>query len=211
MHFLRYSVVPAAEHPERERLGEGLVLCWIERPSLAEADKAARRELQEQKWKVLAREDATAVTEADAGGDEEWLRCSRQALRDGEVFVSHLSPRYPVYWVIAGVREDSTSETAEAHYFLAGESIRHEGEDLYDPTFWTGECERTALQGAREAIAEGGWTVTGILQQGPCGRGNVPDELLLYEDEAKEAGACLVFVHAGEEPEAPEEPPRRSR
>jgi hypothetical protein len=194
MFFLRYLVAPAADHPERDRLGEAYVCCWIDRRTLASADKAARRDIRRQKWQVLDRECGDVVTADDYDSNGEWLEYYEQALTDKEVFVYYRSPRYPVYWVTAAAERGAPAGAAAAHYFLFGGSIERAGEDVYDPAFWTGEHLRAALDGAREAIADAGWTIRTITGERPCSRGDVPEELVAYYDEAEDSGACLVFV-----------------
>jgi exonuclease III len=202
MYFLRYNVFPAESHPRYEILGEALVCCWIERAALEEADEVARCELQQNHWRILARDSADEVTEADFEDHDVWRSYYEQALMDKEVYQYHLSPRHPVYWVITSVQEESSGEVAEAHYFLCGDNICEEDEDVYDPAFWTGEREETAVEGARESLAEAGWRVRTILKQGPCAHSDVPEDMQVYFDEAEEHGACLVFVH--DEPEKPQ-------
>ncbi|MDB5310239.1 MAG: hypothetical protein JWO38_4441, partial [Gemmataceae bacterium] len=99
MYYLRYSVIPAEDHPEREELGEGIVNCWIERDTLAEADQLARQDIRKEKWDVLEREAGEVVTGTDYDEDDDRVTYYRQALTDKEVFVYHHCPRYPVYWV----------------------------------------------------------------------------------------------------------------
>jgi hypothetical protein len=194
IYFLRYSLVPAPDHPDAERLGEAVVLCWIDRASLAEADREARRDIAGQQWRVVKREAGKAVTAADYDNDDELRERYKQALTDKEVYHYHLSPRHPVFWVNASLRRGD--ETAEAHYFLCNEALRDEGDDVYDPAFWAGEREEAAFRAALEAIEEAGWEVTAPLEGRPCGRGDVPEELLAYYDEAEEGPEpCLVFLH----------------
>jgi hypothetical protein len=203
MYYLEYCVLPGANNPRREQLGEGLVCCWIDRPSLTEADRVAQRIIRREHWDVLERQCGEVATEADHAGDEEWLGYYRQALTDKEVFAFHLSPRHPVYWLTASVARESPAEAAEAHYFLSGASILQEGEDLYDPGFWSAELERVAEAGATEAITAAGWMVPAVAQRRPCGRGDLPEELVPYYDEAEEAGSCLVFLQEGDGESAP--------
>jgi hypothetical protein len=198
MFYLEYRVLPGAANPRREQLGEGLVCCWIDRPTLREADRVARRTIQRENWEVLERECGEPAGEVDHGDDEEWIRHYRQALTDQEVFAFNLSPRFPVYWVTASVARKSSPEAAEAHYLLAGASILQDGDDLYAPDFWSDELDQLAVAGAVEAVEAEGWVVTGLLQRRPCGRGDVPKELVFAYDEAEDSGSCLVFFHEGD-------------
>jgi hypothetical protein len=194
MYFLRYQVLPGADHPEADRMGEGLVCCWVDRPSLAEADAVARADITGQGWDILGREAGEEVTAADYEPDHEWLPYYEQALTDGEVFVYHTSPRHPVYWVSAIVTRASPPETAEAHYFLCGEAVAEEGDDIYDPAFWGGDRGRAAAEAAREVIAAEGWTVAGSLEGRPCERDDPPEDLVEFYDAAEDDGSCLVFL-----------------
>src|SRR5262245_19407132 len=53
MFYLQYRVLPSGTSPRREQLGEGLVCCWIDRLTLREADRVARRTIQREHWEVL--------------------------------------------------------------------------------------------------------------------------------------------------------------
>ena len=198
MFYLQYRVLPSAANPRREQLGEGLVCCWIDRPTLRQADRVARHTIQRQHWEVLEREYGEPAGEIEHGDDEEWVRCYRQALTDKEVFAFNLSPRFPVYWVTASVARNSSPEVAEAHYLLAGASIVQDGDDLYAPDFWSEGLAQLAVAGAVEAVEAEGWVVTEVLRRCPCGRGDVPEELVFAYDEAEDSGSCLVFLHDGD-------------
>jgi hypothetical protein len=205
MFFLRFSIRPAESHPEHGVLGEGLVNCWINRPTLSTADRVARTEIKRRGWEILEREVAEEVTADDYDDEDGWREFYEQALKDREVFDYHLSPRFPVYWVVASVERGSPPEAAEAHYFLCGDQLTDEGESVAVPDFWNEYRRQTAQDAARAAIAEAGWAVTGIVSHQPCGRGDLPEELRFYYDEAEDAGACIVFVHDGDEPTEGEE------
>jgi hypothetical protein len=197
MYFLRYRVSPAANHPEREWLGEGTVSCWVNRRALAGADTIARRAIRREKWQILERERSEVVTEANYGSDDEGLQRYRQALAEGEAYVYSLSPRYAVYWVAAAVTQATGQGTGEAHYFLCWAALAAEGEDANEPDFWAGKRAQAALDAAVVAIREAGWTVTAVLEKQPCGRDDVPQDLLPYYDQVEDTGACLVFLHEG--------------
>ena len=196
-YFFCCEAKPDPEHPQRERVGAAVVNGWVRAESKAKARTIFEQELEGlhlipehlKEPEMHRLEDY----EEDAAGREYF----EQAQLDGEVVVCHLCPRYPVYWVTAAVERGSSAEVAEVHYFLCADSIRQEGEDLYDPDFWTGERERTALKAALAAIREAGWTVTSYLEKRPCGRDDVPEQLVAYYDEAEESNACLVFIHEG--------------
>jgi hypothetical protein len=194
MFFLRYNAIPGKAHPEREVLGDAFVCCWVERKTLAEADKVARRNIKHEKWEILERDAAEKVTEADYEEGDDWLEFYLQALTDKEVYVFHTSPRYPVLRVIAAVERRAPREVAEAHYFLSGESLVGEGGDVAVPNFWNAVRRQLALKAAREAIAEAGWKVTRVVFEQPCGQRDLPEDFHGYYDEAEEVGSCLVFV-----------------
>ena len=200
MYFLRYQVLPNAGHPEADRVGEGLVCCWIDRPTLDEADALAQVDIAGQGWDILERETAEEVTAADYEPDHEWLAYYEQALTDGVVFVYHTSPRHPVYWVTVPVTQASPPETAEAHYFLCGEAVAGAEDDIYDPAFWSSDRGRAAVDAAREVIASEGWAVAGEPAGRPCGRRELPADLIEFYDEAEEEGSCLVFLRDGDPP-----------
>ena len=63
------------------------------------------------------------------------------------------------------------------------------------------------LAAARRAIRNAGWAVTSIREHWPCGRGDIAADMTFYYDEAETDGACLVFLHDGDDgsdvPEGP--------
>jgi hypothetical protein len=195
MYFFRFRLVPMEDHPERDRMGEAWVCCWIERGSVSEAEEIARQDIRNEKWSVVEREWASVVTEADYSKDDDLLSYYKQALVDKEVFLYHFSPRYPVYWVTASVKKNSSAELALAHYFCCNALPQKEWENVYDPSFWTGKREREALKAARDAIGRDGWTLISILEKRPCGQCDVPEDLAPYYDEAEGSGSCVVFIH----------------
>jgi len=198
MYYLQYRVWPRASHPHCERLGEGLVCCWIDRHSLAQADRIARRAIRSEHWDVLEREYGEPIREEDYEEGDKHLQYYQQATIDREVFSFNTSPRHPAFWVVAAVTGGPAGSGAEAHYFLSGDSILQEGEDVYDPRFWSGKRRDIALAGVSAAVASQGWVVARIVQARPCGRGDVPEDLAFYYDEAEDSGSCLVFVHDDE-------------
>jgi len=194
MFYLRYRALPAVDHPRADRLGEALVCCWIDRPTLAEAGSVARTDIAEQHWRILDREVGEEVTAADYEPGDEAHPYYEQALTDREVFVYYTSPRYPVYWVTAAVTHADPPETAEAHYFLCGEAVAEEEEDINDPAFWGGDRGRAAVEAARDAITGEGWQVAGQLAGRPCGTRDLPEDLVEFYDGAEDDGSCLVFL-----------------
>lgn len=198
MYFLRYAITPAESHPEFGVLGEGLVNCWVNRPTLATADRVARADVAARGWAVLEREAAEEVTAADYDEEDEWRGYYEQALTDREVYAYHTSPRYPVYHVVAAVERAAPPEAAEAHYFVCGEWLTDGDESVAVPDFWDESRRQTVLDAAGAAIRVAGWVVTGVVSHDPCGRSDLPEDMQFYYDEAEESGACLVFVRDGE-------------
>ena len=195
MFFLRYLAVPARDHPEHGVLGEAFVCCWVVRKTLVGAERAARRNLRAERWHVLGRDAAHAVSAADYPAGDEWRAFHDQALTDGEVYLFHTSPRFPVYLVVAAVERRTPRQAAEAHYFISGESLVGEGRNVAVPNFWSKARRQRARKAARDAIAEAGWNVLRVVSEQPCGQTDLPEDFRRYYDEAEEAGACLVFVH----------------
>jgi hypothetical protein len=195
MYFLRYEVSPAPTNPNRETYGLGYICCWIERDSLEEADQVARQDISEEKWQILERDCGEETSPQKYEEDEESLQYYEQALIDKEVYVYHLSPRFPVYWITAKVKDKQSNELCEAYFFLCGEDIAEHEDALYEPDFWTGKNQQTALKSARKFISEEGYKVVSILQEQPCGRGDLHEDMIQFYDEAETSGSCLVFVH----------------
>jgi hypothetical protein len=199
MYFFRFVVFPAAAHPEREKLGEGLALCWIDRPTELEADAVARTEIGREAWDIVERESVETVTEADyPDPDDEMREFYDQAVTEGEVLVFVTSPRFPVYWVTAAVEQGDPVAAGVAHYFVSGDAVRDDEDDVYDPDFWAGDRAQAALDAAEKDLAEAGWVLVRVLDQRPCAASDVPGELVDFFDEAEETGSCLV-VGTGEE------------
>ena len=196
MYFLRYSAFPTEVHPEQAVLGEAFICCWIERPTLAAADKQARKDITSQHWRITQRDAAAKVKDTDYDDDDSFGEYYEQALIDKEVYLYNLSPRFPVYWVVAHVQREA--DVAEAHYFLTGESLVDEGENIAVPAFWDSRRD-AVLAAAREAITEAGWKILAIASDKPCGREDLPEEMHFYYDETEENGACLVLVHDRED------------
>jgi hypothetical protein len=202
MFHLRYSIFPTDAHPERERLGEGLVNCWIDRPTLDEADATARADVQGRHWQILEREDAKEVSAADYADNSDWLLYYQQALIDKTVYVYHLSPRHPVYWVTLAIEQRTPAERALAHFFLSGESIMTQDEDVFDPDFWKGEPRQVALDAARQVLEDSGWSVLEVVTERGCAPQDLAVELAFAFDEAEESGSCLVIEHEGDPEES---------
>jgi hypothetical protein len=193
MFFRRYFAMPAKRHREHDLLGEAYVCCWVERKTLAAADRVARRNMKAELWDVLERDAAHAVSAPDYPEGDEWRAYYDQARIDKEVYVFHTSPRFPVYWIIAAARR-GPRETAEAHYLISGESLLGKDHEVAVPNFWNLIRRHRALKAARDAIAAAGWAVKRVVSEKPCGQGDLPGDFHRYYDEAEEVGACLVFV-----------------
>jgi hypothetical protein len=196
MFFLRYVAPPGQTHPERAVLGDAYICCWVDRKTLATADRVARRQIKRKKWEILERDAREKVTEQDYEEGDDWLDFYRQALTDGDVYVFHTSPRYPVFCIVASVKrlKQNRVEIADAHYFVAGNSLVKEDELVGVPNFWNAVRRQLALRAAREAIVNAGWKVTRIVSEQPCGQRDLPEDFHSYYDETEKLGACLVFV-----------------
>jgi hypothetical protein len=199
MYFLRYSAFPTEAHPEYAVLGEAFICCWIEQPTLAAADKQARENITTQHWRITERDAAAKVKDSDYAEDDDFRQYYEQALTDKDVCIYYLSPRFPVYWVVANVHQGE--EVAEAHYFVTGESLVDEDENVAVPNFWVGRRDMV-LTAARDAITEAGWKILAIASDKPCGREDLPEEMHFYYAETEENGATLVFMHDGEDGQA---------
>jgi hypothetical protein len=139
------------------------------------------------------------VTAADHADDPIRLGYYEQALVDREVFVFNESPRYPVYLVVATAEGGEPAEVAEVYYLVCNEALMDDNDDPYAPDFWVGQRAHTARDAAIEAINEQGWKFLAVVEERPVGRGDLPDEMVPYYDEAEDTGACLVFVQDGPE------------
>lgn len=190
MYFLRYTAVPASDAQPIE----ALICCWVERPTLAEAEAFVLQELDGE-WDVVEREVGEPVTADAYDPEDDHLAYYHQALTDGEVIVVYTAPRHPVYWVTATVEQEGEPNKSEAHYMISAESIAREGEDVFAPDFWSGKMVELAEQAAKEFIGEAGYQVVAMTASRPCGRRDVPEDMQDFYDEAEESGSCLVFVH----------------
>jgi hypothetical protein len=198
MYFLSYQVKPSKIHPERERYGDSWVNCWIGRRTLRAADRIARRELESQHWDIVQRETAEVVTADSYDADDINRQYYEQALLDESVFVYHISPRYPVFGVIAEVEQDSPRERCTALYLITGESLfRKREKSVAEVNFWDKVRRELAIAEARKAIRDAGWKVVSIQESWPCGQSDLAEDMHFYYDEAEESGACLVFIHDG--------------
>ena len=93
MYFLMFHEIPASENPESQAIGGAFVNCWIERPTLAEADAVARRMISQRQWQIYQHEDAYPISSSDYDSDPTGLKYYEQALIDQEVLVFHCYPR----------------------------------------------------------------------------------------------------------------------
>ena len=61
MFYLRFHARPRPAHPDASTVGGAFVGCWIERPTLQEAESVARIWLTSRLWRVDAREEAVPI------------------------------------------------------------------------------------------------------------------------------------------------------
>lgn len=90
MFFLQFDVTPSSTHPEKDRLGGGIVNCWIERSSLDEAIEVARRMIRESHF-IVDEPSQTNETSRDRLNPDA-IQYYEQALIDQEVIVIYTYP-----------------------------------------------------------------------------------------------------------------------
>lgn len=196
MYFLNYRLRPAPEHPDYAVIGETWANCWIVKPTLAAADRAARKALREDAWEIVEREEARVVDGRTYKRGDPWREHFEAARDNGSEFVLHLSPRFPVFAVLFVASQPSTDRRAQALFLVSGESLFRAGEELVAvPNFWDAERRARAVAGARTRVRDAGWQVDSIAETWPCGPEDIDAELTRYYDEAEELGSCLVFLH----------------
>jgi hypothetical protein len=90
--FLMFHAVPSDAHPQSLSIGGAYVSCWIERPTLDEADEVARQWIRSHDWENEEREEAYAIDRSAYENEPSGLEYYEQALIDAEVFVFHTYP-----------------------------------------------------------------------------------------------------------------------
>lgn len=200
MYALTIVANTTAEHPDHGRLGEAFVGCWVERDTEQEAEEVARALIVADGWEVVRTEEISVVNAEDYEDDEEYRQYYEQALEDKEVFVFHVCPRHPVYFLRFAITSDSSDENAtEARVWISNEAIDDDSDPL-DPAFWSGERVEKAIALAIDVITNNGYQVASTLEQSPCSRDETSDDCEFYDD-AEADGLCLVF----DPPESPDD------
>ena len=92
LFYLMFHAKPQKTNPEASEHGGAYVNCWIDRPTLAEAERAARELIAKDCWVADKLDDARKVTRSDYGDNPEGLKHFDQALIDREVLVFHTYP-----------------------------------------------------------------------------------------------------------------------
>ena len=95
MYFLTFHAVPLPQNARSSDLGGAFICCWIDRPTLGEADRVAREWIASEEWQVDNREEAYLIDRSDYGDNNASLQYYEQALIDREVFVFHTYPAAP--------------------------------------------------------------------------------------------------------------------
>jgi hypothetical protein len=93
MFFFTFEAKPSVDHPENNAIGGAFVNCWIEASTQTDAEKNARRTIEEHKWNIEILAESYLDDRAYYDDDAPGLQYYEQALMDKEVFVFH---RYPV-------------------------------------------------------------------------------------------------------------------
>ena len=88
MLYMKYEVVPAADHPRFGDIGGAFASCFLNTVSKKQAKQRALRNFAEQGWKVVAIEEGPFATErSDYLGDDDWLLWFDAAQAEGESYV----------------------------------------------------------------------------------------------------------------------------
>jgi hypothetical protein len=99
MYYMVFHAVPQPHRSKSNGFGGAFIGCWINRPTLSEADRIAREWIASEEWQVSNREEAYPVDRSMYGDDNASLKYYEQAIIDREVFVFHTYPAAP--WLVA--------------------------------------------------------------------------------------------------------------
>jgi hypothetical protein len=92
MFFFQFEATPRTDHPEGDEVAGAYVNCWIDRPTIEEAEHVARTMISEDCWIVGEPDEAHAVDRDYYANNPDGLQYFEQALIDKEVLVFHTFP-----------------------------------------------------------------------------------------------------------------------
>jgi len=200
MIFARYDIVPGRRHPDRDRVGISFANCWLRVRSFAEAKDLAEQNLAEQHWDILSLDEIWRIPAGHYQTEVDGLPYYQQALIDREVYVFHLSPKYPVYCLdfeavpMRSNQHFPVGTHAVVKYWVTNEKVSTTS-DVFDH-FWDKIThQRKAIALGRKAIQSEHWRVTAVRGGQPVNYRSFPKNQLFtqYYEEAEEYGECLAF------------------
>jgi len=200
MIYAQYNCLPGRRHPDIERVGEAHVSCWLRVRSFAKAKELARRNFSRERWTILALEELWRIPPGHYRKKDKGRRYYEQAMTDREVYLFHLTPRYPVYCVdfeAVATRSNKhypANTHADVKYWVVNEKVSAKS-DVYDG-FWDKVAhKRKAIALGRRTIRSERWRVTAVRGGRPLSyRSFAKDSLLTrYYEEAEEYGECVAF------------------
>ena len=92
MFFLIFEVTPGPSCPDCDDVAGAFVSCWIDRASMEEAVRVARKDIREAGWIVGEFDEAYPVDDATYPEGSVGRPRFEQALLDREVYVYHTYP-----------------------------------------------------------------------------------------------------------------------
>jgi hypothetical protein len=92
VYYFMYEAEPEPGTSAAEEHGGGFVNCWIDRPTMGEAEAVAIAMIGEYGWRVVACEEVEEVDREYYADNPEGLRYFEQAVIDSEVLVFHVYP-----------------------------------------------------------------------------------------------------------------------
>jgi len=92
LFYFMFHAKPQETNPEATEHGGAYVNCWIDRPNLTEAERAARELIAQDGWVADKLDEARKVTSSYYGDNPEGRQYFDQALIDREVLVFHTYP-----------------------------------------------------------------------------------------------------------------------
>src|SRR5713226_4071577 len=92
MFYFLIEAKPSPDNPEVSELGGAFVSCWIEHPTLEEAESVALKMISEARWQVVAIEERFPIDRSFYDVQSSGLQYFEQALLDKEVLVFDAYP-----------------------------------------------------------------------------------------------------------------------